>query len=68
MKKIIDKATYKNIKPVGFWPGTLYGWGKVHKGTKEGRIAFCSILSVIGTPTYKLAKSFTTTFDTFSWK
>ena len=27
-EKIIDKATYKNIKPVGSGPGILYGLGK----------------------------------------
>ena len=30
-EEIIDKATYKNIKPVGSKPGVLYGLGKVHK-------------------------------------
>ena len=30
-KEIIDRATYKNIKPVGSRPGVLYGLGKVHK-------------------------------------
>ena len=47
-KEIIDKATYKNIKPVGSRPGVLYGLGKMHKEAK--------ILPAIGTPTYKLAK------------
>ena len=30
-EEIIDKATYKNIKPVGSRPSILYGLGKVHK-------------------------------------
>ena len=55
-KEIIDKATYKNIKPVGSRPGILYGLGKVHKEAKNGLPPFRPILLVIGTPTYKLAK------------
>ena len=55
-KEIIDKATYKNIKPVGSKPGVLYGLGKVHKEAKNGLPPFRPILSAIGTPTYKLAK------------
>ena len=54
--EIIDKTTYKNIKPVGSRPGVLYGLGKVHKETKNGLPPFCPILSAIGMPTYKLAK------------
>ena len=34
-KEIIDKATYKNIKPVGSRPGVLYGLGKMHKEAKN---------------------------------
>ena len=30
-KEIIDKSTYKSIKPVGSRPGILYGLGKIHK-------------------------------------
>ena len=55
-KEIIDKATYKNIKPVGSRPGVLYGLGKVYKEAKNGLPPFRPILSAIGTPTYKLAK------------
>ena len=55
-KEIIDKATYKNIKPVGSRPGILYGLGKVHKEAKNGLPPFRPILLVIGTPTYKLEK------------
>ena len=32
-EKTIDKATYKNIKPVGSRPSVLCGLGKVHKET-----------------------------------
>ena len=32
-KKIIDKSTYKSIKPVGSRPGILYGLGKIQKET-----------------------------------
>ena len=55
-EEIIDKDTYKNIKPVGSRPGVLYGLGKGHKGTKNGLPPFRPILSAIGTTTYKLAK------------
>ena len=34
----------------------LYGLGKVHNETNNGLPPFHSILSAIGTPTYKLAK------------
>ena len=54
--KIIDKTSYKNVKPVGSRPGILYGLEKMHKENKKGLPPFCSILSAIGTPTYKLAK------------
>ena len=60
-KEIIDKSTYKSIKPVGSRPGILYGLGKIHKETRNGIPPFCPILSAIGTPTYKLAK-----FNTFN--
>ena len=55
-KEIIDKSTYKSIKPVGSRPGILYGLGKIHKETRNGLLLFRPILSAIGTPTYKLAK------------
>ena len=53
---IIDKATYKNIKPVGSRPGVLFRLGKFHKETKNGLPSIRPILPGIGTPTYKLAK------------
>ena len=55
-EEIIDKATYKNIKPVGSRPGVLYGLGKLHKEINNGLPPFRPILSALGTPTYKLAK------------
>ena len=53
---LIDKAAYKNIKPVRSRPGVLYRLGKVHKEINNGLPPFCPILSATGTPTYKLAK------------
>ena len=55
-EEIIDKATYKNIKPVESKPGVLYGLRKVQKEINNGLTPFCPILSAISTPTYKLAK------------
>lgn len=51
-----DKASYKNIKPVGSKPSILYGLGKVHKDTKNGLPTSRLIFSAIGTSTYKLAQ------------
>ena len=50
-KEIIDKDTYKNIKPVGSRPGILYGLGQVHKKTKNGLRPFHPIFSTTDTPT-----------------
>ena len=55
-KEIIDKSTYKSIKPVGSRAGILYGSGKIHKEIRNGLPPFHPILSAIDTPTYKLAK------------
>ena len=55
-EEIIDKATYKNIKPVGSRPGVLYGLGKVHNEINNGLPPFRPILSAIGTPTYHFAE------------
>ena len=30
-KEIINKSSYKSVKPVGSRPGILYGSGKIHK-------------------------------------
>ena len=56
VEEIVNKATFKNIKPVGSRPGVLYELGKLHKETKNELPPFCPILTAIGTPTYKLAK------------
>ena len=56
MEKLIDKATYQNIKPVGSTLGILYGLRKVQNETKNGKPPFRLILSPIGTPTHKLPK------------
>ena len=37
MAEIIDKSTYKGIKPLGSRPGILYGLCKIHKETCNGR-------------------------------
>ena len=48
---------YKKIKAVGSRPGILYGLRKVHKAITDVCLPFRPILSAIGTPSYKLAKS-----------
>ena len=55
-KEIINKSTYKSIKPVGIKPGILYGLAKIHKETRSGLLPFSPIPSAIGTSTYKLVK------------
>ena len=55
-KEIIDKAAYKNFKPVESRPGVLYGLVKVHKEAKNGLLPFRPIVLPISKPTYKLAK------------
>ena len=55
-KEIIDKSTYKSIKPVGSRPDISYGLGKIHQKTRNGIPPFHPILSAIGTPIYNLAK------------
>ena len=55
-KNAISEETYNKLRPVGSKLGTLYGSAKVHKPLINGLPPFRPILSVIGTPTYKLAK------------
>ena len=62
-EEILDKATYRNIKPVGSRPSNLCGLGIVHKKTKNELPPSCPILSAIGTSFYKL-KIFLTSFLT----
>ena len=47
---------YKKIKAIGSRPGILYGLCKVHKAITDVCPPFRPIRSVIGTPSYKLAK------------
>ena len=55
-KNAIIKETYNKLWPVGSKPGTLYGSTKLHKPLINELPSLGPILSVIGTPTYKLAK------------
>ena len=56
-KNVISEETYNKTRPVDSKPGTLYGSAKVHKLLRNGLPPFRPIFSVIGTPTYKLAKA-----------
>ena len=56
VEKIIDKATYKNIKPCGSRLGVFYGSGKVHRKTNNELPPSRPILPAIGMSTYKLGK------------
>ena len=58
-KEIIDKSTYKSIKPIGSRPCILYRLRKIHKETRNGLPPFHPIPSAIGAPTYKTGKFFT---------
>ena len=55
-RKAISKESYNKLRPVSSKPGTIYGSAKVPKPVINGIPPFWPILSVIGTPTYKLAK------------
>ena len=55
-KNAISDETYNELRPVGSKPETLYGSTKVHKPIINRVPPFRPILSLIGTPTYKLAK------------
>ena len=52
----INEDLYNKLHPVGSQPGVLYGLAKVHQKVIDGCPTFRPILSVIGTPTYKIAK------------
>ena len=52
-EEIIEKSTYKNIKPVRSKPDVLYGLGKVHKESNFGLPTSHPIISDIGPPTHK---------------
>ena len=54
--KRMTEKTRKSLKPVGARPGVMYGSCKVHKVSVGNCLPFRPILSVLNTPTYKLAK------------
>ena len=53
---ILTTDQSKKIKTIRSRPGILYGLCKVHKVIIDVCLPFAPILSVIGTPSYKLAK------------
>ena len=55
-KVCFTKSEYLKIFPSESKPDILYGQAKVHKRVKDSCPSFRPILSVIGTPTYDLAK------------
>ena len=57
-KQEISDKVYNELYPTGSKPGILYGLCKIHKSIVDGVPPFRSILSAIGTTTYKLAKFF----------
>ena len=68
-EEIIDKATYKNIKPVGSKPGVLYGLGKVHKEINNGLpTTFPSDFVSYWYAYLQTSKIFTTIFDAIDSK
>ena len=66
MKKIIDKATYKDIKPVGYRPGVLFGLGKVHKEINNGLPSFRPIFVSYWYAYLQTSKTFTAIFNAFN--
>ena len=52
----MSEETRRHLKSVGTRPGIMYGSYKVHKKCVDGCPPFRPILSVLQTPTYKLAK------------
>ena len=52
----ISEKEKNDLYPSGSKPGVLYGLAKIHKALEDGAPSFRPILSVIGTPTYNLAK------------
>ena len=48
--------TGRSLKPIGTRPGIMYGLCKVHNDIIDNWPPFRSVLSVINTPTYKVAK------------
>ena len=52
----MTEKTRKSLKPVGTRTSVMYGSCKVHKANAGNCLPFWPILSVLNTPTYKLAK------------
>ena len=68
-KEIIDKATYKNIKPVGSKPGVLYGLGrKSVQGDQEWTTTFPADFVSHWYAYLQISKIFTTIFDAINSK
>ena len=65
-KEIIDKSTYKSIKPVGSRSGILYGLGKIHKETRNGIPPFRTNSFSYWYTYLQFSKVFTEVFNTFS--
>ena len=55
----ISESVYENICANGASPARLYGLAKIHKELVRGIPKFRTIISQIGSPTYKLAKFLT---------
>ena len=55
-KNEIDEDLYNKLRSIGSKPGVLYDLEKIHKKVTDCCPAFWAILSVIGIPTYKIAK------------
>ena len=56
VKKEISIEQFKDLSSLGSTLGMMHGSAKVHKIVTDGLPSFRSILSAIGTPTYKLAE------------
>ena len=52
----MSEETWKHLKPVGTWPGIMYGFCKVHKKSVDGCPPFRPILFTLQTHRYKHAK------------
>ena len=53
---VFTDRQYASVAPTGSKPGTLYGLPKIHKTLVNNLPKFRPIVSMIGTPTYKLSK------------
>ena len=55
-KWVFTDKQYNSLAPTGSKPGILYGLPKIHKSLVDNLPKFRPIVSMIGTPTYKLSK------------